>query len=260
VIRLMLAKRIFFGVISLFAVAGAAVWYLSLNSQKSREPPPQATAPESPAVRYPIEADKAPPEPLPALSESDSAMRDALATLFGKELEKFFNLQNIIHRIVATIDNLPRDNVALALLPVKSVPGLLVTTRAGHSLALSPQNSTRYRPYVRLAEAVPSQALVAVYQRFYPLFQEQYENLGYPGKYFNDRLVEVVDHLLEAPDLQQPVLLSQPGVLYQFADPKLERLSTGQKILLRMGAENALKIKAKLREMRQALISKTQHG
>jgi hypothetical protein len=56
----MLAKRTFFWVISLFAVVGAAVWYLSLNSQKSRQPPPQAAAPESPAVRYPIEADKAP--------------------------------------------------------------------------------------------------------------------------------------------------------------------------------------------------------
>lgn len=256
----MLAKRTFFWVISLFAVVVAAVWYLSLNSQKSRQPPPQAAAPESPAVRYPIEADKAPAEPLPALSESDSAMRNALATLFGKELEKFFNLQDIIHRIVATIDNLPRDSMPLRLMPVKPVPGLLVTTRAGDGLALSPKNSARYNAYVRLAEAVPTETLVDVYRRFYPLFQEQYENLGYPGKYFNDRLVEVVDHLLEAPDPDEPVLLNQPGVLHQFADLKLERLSPGQKILLRMGRENALKIKAKLREIRHALISKATSG
>jgi hypothetical protein len=107
---------------------------------------------------------------------------------------------------------------------------------------------------------VPTPALVVVYRRFYPLFQKQYENLGYPEKYFNDRVVEVIDHLLEAPDLQPPVLLRQPRVLYEFADPKLESLSAGQKILLRMGLKNARKIKAKLREIREALVSPLSKG
>jgi len=246
-------KRTFFWLIPVVAVVGASVLYFSLNSEKPQ--PPQVPAPAPPAIRYPIEADGPPAEPLPALTESDGAMRDALAALFGKDLRKFFNLQDIIRRIVATIDNLPRDNVSLRLMPVKPLPGLLVTTGTGESLALSPRNAARYRPYVRLAEAVPTQALVAVYRRFYPLFQKQYENLGYPEKYFNDRVVEVIDHLLEAPDLHQPVLLSQRRVLYEFADPKLERLSAGQKILLRMGRENALKMKTKLREIREALAS-----
>jgi len=45
----------------------------------------------------------------------------------------------------------------------------------------------------------------------------------------------------------------QPKVFYEYADPKLEVLSAGQKILLRMGSANAEQIKAKLREIRQAL-------
>ena len=108
---------------------------------------------------------------------------------------------------------------------------------------------------MRLAEALPTEPLVALYTRFYPLFQEQYENLGYPDKYFNDRVVEVVDHLLATPEVQEPVRLVQPGVLYQFADPKLENLSAGQKIFLRMGQANAAKLKSKLREIRRALVS-----
>jgi Protein of unknown function (DUF3014) len=177
-----------------------------------------------------------------------------------KTWKSFFNLHNIIHRFVASVDNLPRDHVSPRLMPVKPLPGLLVTTGTGESLALSPLNATRYKPYVQLAEAVPTQALVLVYRRFYPLFQKQYENLGYPEKYFNDRVVEVIDHLLEAPDLQRPVRLSQPSVLYEFADPKLEGLSAGQKILLRIGRENALKMKAKLREIREALVSPAPKG
>ena len=253
-------KRTFFWLIPVVAVVGASVLYLSLNSEKPEPQAPQVPAPAPPAIRYPIEPDGPPAEPLPVLTESDGAIRDALAALFGKDLEKFFNLQDIIHRIVATIDNLTRDNVSLGLMPLKPLPGLLVTTGTGESLVLSPQNAARYRPYVRLAEAVPTQALVAAYRRFYPLFQKQYENLGYPEKYFNDRVVEVIDHLLEAPDLHRPTLLSQPRVLYEFADPKLERLSAGQKILLRMGRENAVAIKAKLREIREALVSKVTSG
>ncbi|MBI4522920.1 MAG: DUF3014 domain-containing protein [Deltaproteobacteria bacterium] len=253
-------KRAFSWLIPVVAVVGASVLYFSPNSEQPQPQAPQVPAPAPPAIRYPIEADGPPAEPLPAPAESDGAIRNALATLFGKDLRKFFNLQDIIRRIVATIDNLPRDNVSLRLLPVKPLPGLLLTMGTGESLALSLQNSSRYRSYVRLAEAVPTQAVVAVYRRFYPLFQEQYEDLGYPEKYFNDRVVEVIDHLLEAPDLHRPVLLSQPGVLYEFADPELERLSAGQKILLRMGRENAVKIKAKLREIREALVSKVTTG
>jgi hypothetical protein len=79
--------------------------------------------------------------------------------------------------------------------------------------------------------------------------------LGYPDKYFNDRAIEVIDHLLATPEVEGPLNLVQPRVLYEFADPKLERLSAGQKILLRMGPDHRLKLKAKLREIRHALVS-----
>ena len=53
--------------------------------------------------------------------------------------------------------------------------------------------------------------------------------------------------------MQGPVKLVQPSVMYQFADRELEALSAGQKIMIRMGAENAARIKAKLKEMRREL-------
>lgn len=229
-------------------------------------PPPVVTAPAqpaAPAIRHPIEwarpKDEPAPsaaKPLPELADSDAAMRDSLAELFGGKLERYFNLDRIIHRFVATVDNLPREIAPLQLMPVKPVPGWMATTDKGETLELSPANSARYGPYVRLAESVPTGRLVAVYVRIYPLLQQQYERLGYPDKYFNDRLMEVIDHLLAAPEVSGPVLLTQHKVLYQFADPKLEKLSAGQKILIRMGKDNAAKIKAKLREIRGAFAPK----
>ncbi len=257
-------KKTIWALIVVVALAAAgAVFYEWFHTEKPEpqvlQPPP---LPEEPAIRHPIEAVRPgdepgaePAEPLPALADSDAAMREALAGLFGRNLEKYFNLREIIRRIVATVDNLPRKELSLRAMPVKPVAGLPVTSGKGESLSFSPKNAARYRRYVRLAESVPTAALVAVYVRFYPLFQEQYEQLGYPGKYFNDRLVEVIDHLMAAPEVQGPVMLTQPKILYHFADPELEALSAGQKILVRMGSENALKVKAKLREIRSAVVS-----
>jgi hypothetical protein len=72
------------------------------------------------------------------------------------------------------------------------------------------------------------------------LFQQAYENLGHPPEYFNDRLIEVIDHLLATPELPDPIPLARPNVQFEFADPNLEARSAGQKVLLRMGHENAL--------------------
>jgi hypothetical protein len=69
-----------------------------------------------------------------------------------------------------------------------------------------------------------------------------------------DRVVEVIDHLLATPEIEEPLRLIQPRVLYEFADPKLQKLSGGQKILLRMGPANLRKLKAKLREIRDGLV------
>jgi hypothetical protein len=106
---------------------------------------------------------------------------------------------------------------------------------------------------VRVFEAFDSRALVRRYVEAYPLFQRAYEELGYPNRYFNDRLIEAIDDMLATPDMTQPIGVIQPKVFYQFTDPDLETRSAGQKVLLRMGGENAAKVKAKLRELRGEL-------
>ena len=214
-------------------------------------PPPP---PPEPVVQQVIETIPAQP-PLPALSESDKFMLDTLAELIGNQsLMKLFHAERIIRRIVATVDNLPRERVPLSVSPVSPAPGAFLTEGPEGDKTISPKNAARYALYVKVAEATDARKLVEVYVRLYPLFQQAYEELGYPKKYFNDRLLAAIDNMLAAPDLKKPVKLVQPHVLYQFADPKLEARSAGQKILMRMGSGNAAKIKAKLREIKQQIM------
>jgi len=95
--------------------------------------------------------------------------------------------------------------------------------------------------------------ITETYRRFYPLFQESYRRLGYPVGYFNDRVVEVIDHLLVTPEPKDPIRLVRPHVLYEFADANLEALSSGQKLLLRVGVEHAAEIKRVLKEFRELI-------
>jgi len=78
--------------------------------------------------------------------------------------------------------------------------------------------------------------------------------LGYPNGYFNDRLIAVIDHLIATPEVAEPIRLKVPHVLYVFADPRLEERSCGQKALIRMGPENAARLKVKLRSLRAHLV------
>ncbi|MGH8534330.1 MAG: DUF3014 domain-containing protein [Gammaproteobacteria bacterium] len=159
--------------------------------------------------------------------------------------------------MVATIDSLDRGPVPLHFRPVKHVPGLPVVNANGDTIiTLSPDNAKRYEPYISALRAVDAKRFADVYRHYYPLFQKAYEALGYPGRYFNDRLIPIIDHLLATPDISEPIQLVQPKVLYQFAEPEVEKRSWGQKTLIRMGPANAAAVKAKLREIRASIAVK----
>ena len=167
---------------------------------------------------------------------------------------------NIIRNLVATIVSLDGDPVAMRLRPVAHVAGLPAVDGEAGSLTLSPQNYARYTPYVDALNKISGKQIAAVYLHYYPLFQAAYEELGYKGHYFNDRLVKIIDHLRATPKVEAPIKLVRPKVLYEFEDTALEERSWGQKILIRMGPENAAVVKAKLGEIRAAVIASESKG
>jgi hypothetical protein len=252
---------IWLGLVAVLGVGALYYWKHTREAPPAPPPPPVAAAPEPapaqdekpPAIQHPIPEAPPPAKPLPSLADSDPAAQEALAKLFGAEsLARAFNTDAAVRRFVVTVDNLPRKTTAARLMPVKPVPGPFAAEGSGESTVIGPQNTFRYRPYVVAMEGVPAKRLVATYVEMYPLFQTAYQELGYPNGYFNDRLIVAIDDMLAAPDVAAPKL-AQPKVLYEFADPALENLSAGQKILVRMGPENAKRVKEKLRAIRREL-------
>jgi hypothetical protein len=222
-------------------------------------PPP----PAEPAIRHPVASGH---DKLPGLDDSDGYIKNALLDLLGKKSAlSFLVLDGFARRFVATVNNLATDNAASQSWPVKRTEGWFQVDAPSGSGVISSQNAARYRPFVDFVAGVDSRRAVSLYVRLYPLFQRAYEDLGFPGKYFNDRVIEVIDNLLATPDVTGPIKVKTvaadgtpvapgPGRLYVYEDPALESATVGQKILLRVGPDNARKLKAKLGEVRERLL------
>ncbi len=176
------------------------------------------------------------------------------------ELRRFFNLQEQARRLVITVDQLPRHHVPSQMRVMRGIPDPLRVKREGETLTLDPANYRRYEAFVRFAESLSPGTLVTVYRKFYPLLQHTYEEIGYPGDSFHDRVLIAIDDLLDAEQPSAPIELVQPKVLYRFADAELEALSAGRKIMIRVGPENARRLKKVLRAVRAELVRRPPGG
>lgn len=252
-------------------LAGIAYWYTEqgrLATPRERAPaaPPvasQAPAPAAapaasePAIRHPVDEAAHPVGPPDIVG--------GLNNLLGRQaVARFLLTDDFPRRLVATVDNLGRRHAPAALWPVAPTPGRFTVNEAGTQAAIAADNSSRYTPLVLLVEGTDVHRAVELYRGMYPLLQNAYQDLGFPRRYFNDRLIEVIDLLLATPEPQQtpsvrllevrgPHPSARPWVHYEFTDPELESLAAGQKILIRVGLDNERRLKAKLRDFRQAL-------
>ena len=259
------------GVIVAAALLGGG-WYL----WRSRQATPPYAPPAESVARAPVAVPAPPPASEPAIRHPINAAEmesvdaaavtldaAALAELLGQKLVlQFLQTDGFATRVVATVDNLTRPHAAPRLWPVNPMPGRFTTETANGAERIAAANAQRYTPFVRFVEGIDSQRAATLYFRHYKLFQQAYVELGYPRGYFNDRLVDVIDHLLATPEVPAapPVRLvevkgsvpsTRPWTHYEFADPGLERMSAGQKLLVRLGPDQARRMKAKLAEFRR---------
>lgn len=269
------------GAALLLAAAGAYYYFQAVPPPAALAPlpapvvaetPAAPAAPAEPQILHPLEAASAPAgevasaaapaAPLPPLEQAGDFVADALTGMVGRRgVLQFLQVEGFVQRVVATVDNLPGKHATPRLWPVQPTPGRFATRPQGETLQMDPDNAQRYVPLVQLVEAVDPVQAAALYRRLYPLFQQAYQDLGYPQGYFNDRLVQVIDHLQATPqvegtiemtltEVKGPYAATAPWLRYEFADPALQGLSAGQRALLRSGVVNQRRLLAWLAAFR----------
>lgn len=233
----------------------------------SRPARPEPAVPPGPGLE-PVTPPVTDAVPMPMLEDSDPLVLDTLSGLIGEPaVMRYVVNENVISRMVATTVTLGSRQVPgvvqVAQGPESSFmvsaveqPETVIRNEEGDAIpqfVTEPENSQRYTPYVELFEATDTDELVALYRGNYSLFQEAYRQMGYPDGDFDARLLATIDELLATPEVEQPLALMKPEAYFLFTDPALEARPAGQKVLLRMGSENARRVKAKLVEIRDAL-------
>jgi len=269
-------RRLYFlAALALLGLVAAATWWWWRPPAAAQAPvvaapsaPPasaasatQAPAASSAAVHYPVEAAAVVAE----AASQPASVDEVLTELFGrKAVQSMFQLPDFPRRFVATVDNLGRAHAPAIIWPVNPAEGRFTVKSTGEGGVIDPDNGLRYTAHVLILETVDLRQAAAAYARLYPSFQQAYVDLGFPKKYFNDRLVEVLDQLLATPEVNGPIKVhippiqgplqpERPWVLYEFDDPALNALTSGQRILLRMGPVNERRVKARLAEFRHLI-------
>lgn len=256
-------------ILLLLILFGGAAWYSFVKEPEEvhelpvKPAPPAIQIPEGEAAPEPTPADDIVveiepepiilPDPLLPLNESDPQFSLELSAVVGAEaLAEYLVKGQAISRLVAMLDSLTSRQVPVQTNPIKPADGKFIADAEGERYVMSAQNFARYDGYIAMLQSTDTEALLAFYQRFYPLFQQAWEEIGGSGQ-FSVRLNEVIDHLLETPDVPGPVYLIKPEAFYLYEEPELEALTAGQKILIRMGSANASIVKEKLRDFRTTL-------
>lgn len=220
------------------------------------EPEPE---PESEPVPIPVSE----PEPidiveepelvfiLPLLNDSDQLIRDGVVSLTRHEhINRWLSPNELIRKIVVFTDNIANGRVALEPARVLAPEGPFLVQKMSEKIFIMDEASyDRYNVFTDVIATLDAQRVVELYSLLSPLFQEAFDELGYPDQKFNDVLFRAIGRLLETPVITTPIMLTQPVVMYEFSDSKLEALSAAQKQMIRMGPKNTRTLQAKIGEV-----------
>ncbi|WP_026376099.1 DUF3014 domain-containing protein [Aestuariibacter salexigens] len=224
------------------------------------EPEPVETMPEPQAVVIDADAEPTPmpepveiPEPEP-VDVTDSAVKSALLDISGIEMVgRLLVNDDLLRRLAVTAENLRQENMApnhrLLQPPMKE---FRIYQQADKEW-IDAASYKRYTPYVEALESMNSEDLLGLYAMYKPTLQEYYAEIGDPDDDFDQVLIEAINTLLDTPEVPVPVEVYTDSVMYKYRDERLENLPGPQKQLLRTGPDNMRRIKAKLRELQEAL-------
>lgn len=227
------------------------------------ETPAPTPAPVQSPIPAPVVAVEQTPEPevveeiveLPTLNDSDGFLSERLEGLeTSARLMPLLTSDDIIRKFVVFVDNVAEGNLPQLEYPVRRLPQAMAVRELDENLyEMQTVSYQRYTSVIDALTAVDPDQAMAIYRVMKPLFQEAYAEIGYPNRNFDDTLARAIDNVVKARTAEGPFQLIKPKVMYIYADSEIERMSPVEKQLLRMGPQNAEKLKLSLQQYRQRL-------
>ena len=267
----------YIGIAAVVLVVIVALWLLLAEKEvpptvivppmvtEAAEPVESEVKPQAEAIVEPVEQPPATeqitfpepvvePEPaLPALDGSDAEVKQRLLALDWRPgLAGLFVTTDMLRNFTVQVDNIAQGQLAAGHLLLKPLEQKFSPADPA-KMQLDDSSFARFEPYIQLLESVPPEQMLTLFNRYEPLMQQAYAELGYPDELFKKKLIAAIDVLLATPEVTYPQALVRPAVVYLFADPQIEQLPAAQKQMIRLGPDNQQRVKALLRQYKQAL-------
>ena len=235
---------------------------IRLQPQADRVTPPAAEPiveplPTEVAIATPAQVEPETPAsvPLPMLNESDAFVFGELRGVSGgAAVIDFLVSDQIVRKFVALVENISRGEYPQTGVPYQPIGTEMQVRNIDDNLFVMDEASyDRFNGVVEAFTALDTDASYALYRFLSPLFQQAYAEIGFRNQSFDDTLRSAINAVLAAEEVEGPYQMVKPSVMFLHADASIENLQEVHKLLIRIGPENASKIKAKLREFRNRL-------
>jgi len=254
---------------------GALIWGFTVDKPApSADMPPSAPVSEAPAaitsqsaedtiesVVLPEPEPDLPPVTAPeptielSLAEANTQLAERLSELQIAPIdEQFASKPNAIERSVAITDILRQGEVPYKLLPVARPKQKFPFADNGLAVTMDPAGFARYDGLTNTLSKLDVNTTITLFREYQSTIEQAWQALGYADKSVEPALLEVLELIMLTPDIQLDARLLKDEANWVYEDESLEKLPALQKQIMRMGPENAERLKALARDLRGGLL------
>jgi len=188
---------------------------------------------------------------LPELNDSDGFVVERIQQLQnGMAVVRLLASEQLVRRFVVMVDAVSREELPQANLPYAGMQQEMPVQVIDEDLLfqMNADAHDRFDPIVDVIFAMDMEQTMSLYRLMSPMFQQAYAEIGYRDVNFDDTLRSAIMNVLRFDVEAGPYQLVKPSVMYLYADTRVEALSDLQKQLIRLGPDNADRVKEKLRQ------------
>jgi len=187
---------------------------------------------------------------LPSLNSSDSFVFDGLRAMQnGAALVELLARDQIVRKFVVFVENISRGEFPQTGLPYRALGQDMPVRNIDENLFVMDESAhSRFDHTVQTFVSMDSETAMAFYRTLSPLFQQAYAEIGFRNVSFDDTLRAAINNVLRTTNMEGPYKLVRPSIMYLYADASIENLQEVHKQLIRIGPDNTILLKAKLRE------------
>ncbi len=240
-------------VIPLLAIVGYLLWS-TIRKEPSRPVNVATDRAVAPAATPETTPQTAEASDLPPLPETDAVVRRLVGELSNHpKAIAWLSSDQLLRNFAVVVQNIGSGTTPAKHLRMLRPTGDFIADEGGDEARINPRSYKRYDAYADVVGALDPAAVARIYATLKPRIQDAYRELGYPDEDFDRALERAFGQLLRTPVVDGDVPLVPQSAQWDYADPKLQSLSSAQRQFLRMGPRNVRIIQAKLREIASQL-------